>query len=307
MSPTGRDLTPAEQAHRTLASGFWAVRELSEMVGGVDNHVFAAPQPFLQDLVVKVPRVAGRDRFSSAHWATEQCLRVGFPAPRVLRWAKGSCVETRIDGRALDADSADPAETLAAAIELGALLRRLHEVPVTGYGRLSPGGRGQHTSALTWLSAVRWPDGLDPDLAGRAKAMLRRFAPDLDGRPARLLHGDLTCGHVLIDGEGRVAGVVDWESVRGGDPWLELAGVSLRFPVELAEQVLHGYCPAGPDRAETAAMAVYRIRIAVALAAFHLERGEPAAQRYIALLAADLDDLDAGAPAAAPRPVGSSS
>jgi aminoglycoside phosphotransferase (APT) family kinase protein len=194
----------------------------------------------------------------------------------------------------------------------GQLLRRLHTVPVCGYGRLDTTGVGLRPSLRSWiLHLPPLPQGADPDLhALRAPAhqVLRHHLAVLEAGPAGLLHGDWTARHVIVD-DGQVTGVVDLESVRGGDPLADLAGWSLQEPAELSSALFAGYF-ATPldqpldkvqDESVRMRLALYRVRIAAAMLARHLSHGEHAHVRLrTAQLHGDLAALSCRQPSAQP-------
>lgn len=55
---------------------------------------------------------------------------------------------------------------------------------------------------------------------------------------ARFVHGDLHPGHLLIDGDERVTGVLDWTEGHVGDPSVDLAGLTTCFGEALLDRVL---------------------------------------------------------------------
>jgi aminoglycoside phosphotransferase (APT) family kinase protein len=141
-------------------------------------------------------------------------------------------------------------EDLALAPELAAFLAALHAFPVDEAERLGlqawiepregllrhrervvPAlegvlGRDEHAEVVRW-----WDDVL-------AGGELERFEPVLR-------HGDPWFGNVLVDEEGRLAGVLDWEGLELGDPAADLAAqVYLGDPFLRA--VLDRYCSTDP-------------------------------------------------------------
>lgn len=71
--------------------------------------------------------------------------------------------------------------------------------------------------------------GHDPLALDDVAGWLRRNAPESDGR--RLVHGDFRPGNLLFSGaeEPSVAGVLDWETARLGDPLTDLGYLLLRW------------------------------------------------------------------------------
>ncbi|MCT9080445.1 phosphotransferase family protein [Streptomyces fulvoviolaceus] len=272
--------------------------------GGIDNHVFLVHGTGGRELIVKVPAPGRRPRYAVAAWAAAQLAAVGIPAPKPVWHADHILVETRCPGRPLIATT-NRGVAARFAYEAGQLLRQVHDVPVTGYGRLSPDGTAEHPRIETWL--LRPPTPAEPvsgtlrNLMEKVTAVLRTYAPLVADAPSRLLHGDWTARHVLHT-RTQITGVVDLESVRGGDPVADVAGWSLQEPAYLTEALASGYFAAPPDEHRLTVMVVHRLRIALFLLAFHTRCGED----YLVKLRAqqiinDLDDLANGRPRLVPR------
>ncbi|MEU7894224.1 phosphotransferase [Nonomuraea sp. NPDC049152] len=287
---------------------------LIQHVGGTNNHVFTASHADGRPLVVKAARHT-RTRYGTAVWAAAAMTATGVPTPTVLWHNDRICVETRCAGQALAAEpihqrpgtARPPGDAeLVGAVDAGRILRLLHTVPAAGFGQLDPSGRGRYRSLREWLlspppltgSAADAPD--PAPLLAAVHATLRRHLPVLGDVAPRLLHGDCGGRHLIADG-GRVTGVVDLESVRGGDPLTDVAAWSLTEHPDLTTAMLGGYFPHRPDPVTVWALALYRLRIAAALLTFHLRSGYPAAARLrAAQIRADLLDIAADRPRLAP-------
>ncbi|MFC0532065.1 phosphotransferase family protein [Phytohabitans kaempferiae] len=276
---------------------------LVPLAAGEDNQVYATAVAG-RDLVVKAARTS-RVRSGVAAWAAVQLAAVGVPAPTVLGYRGRLLVETRCPGNPLDQHHADHAQSAELAAQAGRLLRRIHTVPVRGYGRLDTVGVGLRPCLHSWLLQLPpLPTTATADMqALRAQALqaLRHHLPLLAGVPAVLLHGDWTARHVIVK-DGRISGVVDLESVRGGDPLADLAGWSLQEPAELTHGLYTGYFTTAPDPPTRMRLALYRVRIAAAMLAQHVAKAEPTQLTLrTAQLQADLADLSCQQPAAHPR------
>jgi aminoglycoside phosphotransferase (APT) family kinase protein len=303
-----RDVVEADLAAVLTAAGITEPHTpLVPLACGEDNQVYAT-RAAGRDLVVKTARTT-RTRAGVAAWAAARLAAAGVPAPAVLGHAGRLLVETRCPGTPLDqyhthhghASLVPPADLAAAA---GRLLQRLHTVRVRGYGRLDTNGVGLRPTLHSWLLHLPpLPTGTNPDLhALRTQALqvLRHHMTQLATAPAVLLHGDWTARHIIVH-NGHVAGVVDLESVRGGDPLADLAGWSLQEPVELTDGLFAGYFTHPPDRPARTRLALYRVRIAAAMLARHVTHAEHEQMTLrTAQLQADLAGLSCQQPAARP-------
>lgn len=283
---------------------------------GSDNLVLTGRSADGVEVVIKCRRTARPARYAVADWAGQQLRRLGVPTPTVLWHDPDVCVETLVAGRSLDTGSDDRQAPLGAAHAAGNLLRRIHTVPVAGFGALDGAGSGRHPTLAGWLTSHRATDELRkvPDagsLVDRVEAVLRELAPSLPASLPRLLHGDWVARHVLTvarssaiphaldpghsqQAGARVTGIVDLESVRGGDPVADLAGWSLQEPHGFTYEMFRGY-GVDADPMTTLRLVLHRLRIGVALAGHHYRQADPArVRRCLKQVQCDLDDLELG-------------
>ncbi|MEA2551975.1 MAG: hypothetical protein QOJ65_151 [Fimbriimonadaceae bacterium] len=121
-------------------------------------------------------------------------------------------------------------ERSANAEALGHFLKELHSIPVDEQTRAwAPGddiGRTDLAGRLPkLLERLDTAHRILPDLP---LEKLRRLATDLAEtepwpNPPCWVHGDLYVRHLVVDGEKRVTGIIDWGDVHLGDPALDLS------------------------------------------------------------------------------------
>ncbi len=171
-----------------------------------------------------------------------------------LRGALPWSLQTLVEGTPLD-ESAAP---LDAARDLGALLARLHAIPVEGWGLLEDRRgplRGVASDATSGLES-RWPnlwpyDGstllahpivrLRPallDALSRLREQLLRYA-EMDARA--VCHSDLHADNILCDTDGHLAGVIDFGDAFVGYPAWDLANFAYHFGWPATEALIEGY------------------------------------------------------------------
>ena len=118
-------------------------------------------------------------------------------------------------------------DALAAATELGRQVRRLHSILANGFGFVSD---EQFTAPYpmfeTWLDDVILTPGqkagvLPEGAFARVQTACEFLRATAEAQP-RLCHYDLSPGNVMVNG-GRLAAIIDWEAVCGGDPALDVA------------------------------------------------------------------------------------
>ncbi len=144
------------------------------------------------------------------------------------------------------------AERVPAAAGVGAFLRALHDVEPAGFTlpwdpmrRGDPPTRaGKAREALDRLAekGVWTPD---PAVEALLSAAARASAPD---GPTVVVHGDLHIRHVLVDGGGRPAGVIDWGDLCLADPAVDLSLAYGGFAGAARAALLSAYGPVPPER-----------------------------------------------------------
>jgi aminoglycoside phosphotransferase (APT) family kinase protein len=197
---------------------------LAPLANGWDNVLFRAGD----QLVVRLPRRAmAAELVAHEHrWLPELAPRLPLPIPAPVRvghpalgypWA-WSIVPWIPGQSALEAPIDDLAE---AAQQLGTFLRALHQpappdAPRSPVRGIPLAGRDELT--LRSIEAVE--DEVD------ARAMRALWARLRDTRPWEgprvWVHGDTHPGNLVVDG-GRLAGVLDFGDLNGGDPASDLA------------------------------------------------------------------------------------
>ena len=278
---------------------------LVALPGGRDNRLYATAVGG-RELVVKVPRTSRRVRYAVAAWVAARLAEAGIPAPIVLGYTDRLSVETRCPGSPLDDPCRPPhISNHDLAATAGRLLRRIHALPVGGFGRLDAHGVGLRPTLQSWIPQLPpLPPTASPDLhalRAQVQQVLRHHAPRLPTGPARLLHGDWTARHIITD-KTAITGVVDLESVRGGDPLTDLAGWSLQEAATHTAGLLAGYFNQPPDHTARTVLVIYRLRIAACLLVHHVTDDDVSGVALrTAQLHADLADLSCDQPAAMPR------
>ncbi len=137
----------------------------------------------------------------------------------------------RLPGTALsDGPACDPDRILEA---VGRCLAEVHALTADAYGYL--GAHRPMEPQTTWAEAFRvmWGKLIEDIVAtshydaAEAKRLVGLLEAHLAlfDRPAEasLLHMDIWSQNLLVDGEGRLSGIVDWDRALWGDPEIEFA------------------------------------------------------------------------------------
>lgn len=215
-----------------------------------------------------------------------------FSVPRVLGFRKavdvldgGACaVMSLLRGRTLSSIAArlTPEQERDVWVQLGTILRRIHDVPMGAYGYINGDIVNPAPDNVTHMDRLfaRLLDeyrrlGGDLLLAERTESHVAERASIFAecARPV-LCHGDYHESNILVtkesDGHYRVTGVIDPENMHAGDPLIDIVR-SCEFsigddPVKRAG-LLEGYGVGGTDWPERwrERMHLYRIALVVEL------------------------------------------
>lgn len=140
----------------------------------------------------------------------------------------------KLPGRALSEIPQVTCELYDRVLEqIGRMLAQLHRITSNSYGYL--GAHHCMDAQPDWPSAFRvmWNrliddivgvDGYDEKEAMTLRRLLDQSAEAFD-RPvaASLLHMDIWAQNILVDSQGNVTGIVDWDRALWGDPEIEFA------------------------------------------------------------------------------------
>jgi aminoglycoside phosphotransferase (APT) family kinase protein len=137
-----------------------------------------------------------------------------------------------IDGHELGATELDDEARIALAPQLAAALRSLHDqslpqtesLPVDPFGRTEIRTRVQKTREAIAAVASIWTA---PPTVAEILAEAEELPPPAS---ATLVHGDLHARHVLVAGDGRLAGIIDWGDVCRADQSADLSLVWSALP-----------------------------------------------------------------------------
>ena len=117
--------------------------------------------------------------------------------------------------------------------QVGVYLAQMHSLVADGYGYLGahhpmePQPTWREAFAIMWnklLDDVVACGGYTPDEANGLRQLLESYRTHFDRMvPASLLHMDVWSQNILVDGAGRVTGLVDLDRALWGDPEIEFA------------------------------------------------------------------------------------
>jgi aminoglycoside phosphotransferase (APT) family kinase protein len=290
----------SEDAGRRIRAAFpelasEPVRFLSE---GWDNHVFTCGS----ELLFRFPR---RDVAVPLLWAEYRLLpllqpHLPAPIPSARFWSDADDTGRPFAGVPFIAGETacrvpeERLEDVALARDLGAFLRSLHTIAVTGQVRKSILPDHFRRTNLPRRRAL--VEGDRPTLQRLLGSKLDRVFALLDvwqhsPVPERrtVVHGDLYARHVLVSESGRLAGIIDWGDVHLGCPALDLAVAWAVLPAPSRPAFFEAYGPVDAPHLRVARFralfhACRTLSYAVDIADPHLEQ---ASRRAIDAVLAD--------------------
>jgi aminoglycoside phosphotransferase (APT) family kinase protein len=190
--------------------------------------------------------------------------------------------------------------------QMGALLRRLHAIPMTAYGYiggagiLAPQAANANSMQVAFAAAFRHfrEQGADEDLAQRLEQHVRVRAHVLAASAGPVLcHDDFQQGNVLVvrgeDGRVELTGLIDFGNAQARDPLFDLAKALLCCTHEdpaSRDPLLAGYGPLShPAAAE--ALWVYTLFHRLVMWTHLVRHGADRSSAGPAGLMSDLDDM----------------
>jgi len=169
-----------------------------------------------------------------------------------------------LQGReACDAALDDDAR-MAVALEIAEFLRYLHavdlpyELPIDSNGRAAMELRVPLTREQLAEVEGLWRT---PPFVERALAEAERLPP---AAPSAVVHGDLHFRHLLVDGDGRLSGVIDWGDLCRADPAVDLQLFWSFVPPPGRAEFLRAYGPVTDDQLLRARVLAFSLCAALA-------------------------------------------
>lgn len=220
---------------RTALSGLdgFAFRCVRPVAGGWANWTFEADGRW----IFRFPRTAAVAASTAMELALLPALaravdvRVPVPAWSGTHRGRPFFGYPKIEGKPLGA--LDPAGQAGLCGALGQALARIHAFPPDRARGLT----GSEGSVASWRDAyralraearTRLKGVLEPAVGLALEQGFETFDAIIRFVPA-LVHGDLGPEHILIDLDGGLAGIIDWEDATVGDPAIDFAGMWQAF------------------------------------------------------------------------------
>ncbi len=192
-------------------------------------------------------------------WACARAVAAGFPAPEILVDVRQIGSDPAMSAFVMSRVAGDPIRNGHAAFrELGAAVRRLHELELPGFGPLADAAWDQRdgftSHSPSWLAFLRGicsdarrlaqSSSLATSVADAVELAINAHAAELTKARGSLCHGDLKASHIFIEHDV-LTGVIDWGDAVVGDSCWEIARYAHRGDAQSLSLLLHGYDPDG--------------------------------------------------------------
>ena len=228
--------------------------QVSEIAGGLTNSVFAVEHSRGSFIVRLNPHHAKLCSFFKEQWVTQKVREVGIPAPEVLEVATEAVpVPYMISRQAKGSEATFSPNRLRILRKLGEYASKIHSIRTVGFGEYFDWSHNQLSRNVTWRAFLDHELRLEERIQtlARTKMMdarrLKKLRATLDGACQRgrhtvLNHGDLRLKNVLVDGEGKITSILDWEfSVSNLAPEWDLSITLHDLSIDDKQEFLSGY------------------------------------------------------------------
>ena len=232
-------------------------RRVAPLHGGLSNHAFDV-ETDREHVVVRLGDHPDKlDAFERERRAAERARSAGVPTQVIGALGREGAWAYTIAQRLPGGPAVDHPERLLILEELGRIARLVHSIPTEGFGhRFTWAGEASRSippGAATWRAFLTDELGAEDRLSrlaqmdmisDRQAESLRQTLAEVgawDGRPV-LNHGDLRLKNIVVDEEGRILGVIDWESaVSVVGPHWDLSIALHDLSIDAKQAFLTGY------------------------------------------------------------------
>lgn len=239
-------------------------RRIEHQASGLSNFVFLVAHAAGHFVVRICPTPGKINAYIKEQWAVARVREAGVPTAEILEVGNEVIPHPYMIARKVAGQEASQHPRRPEIVtEMGRLARRINSVATDGFGTVFDWSGNQLSRNESWHAFLGGEFALDARLetlgrlGGLAAAPLRRLRTivnDADpGQAPALNHGDLRPKNVMVDADGRITAIIDWEDcVSSLAPQWELSLALHDLPIDEKQDFLDGY---GLAREEYAAMA----------------------------------------------------
>ena len=228
--------------------------EIVRIGGGLTNLVFRVSDG-RENLIVRLGSDASKlSTFVKEQWANAKAREAGIPTPEVLQVGnEAASVPYMIARQSTGRDAATHPLRLDIVRELGRYAAVINSIQTNGFGATFDWSHNQLSHNETWssflenelkiedrLTLLESCGFLEPARLKKLRATLTRAAGK--GRKPALNHGDLRLKNILVDDQGKISSILDWEDCTSNlAPEWELSIALHDLSIDEKQEFLEGY------------------------------------------------------------------
>ena len=205
-------------------AGLGAGASVSRIPMGMSNAVFDVGLADGGRVIARVASVA-KNRYAMEEQVMARARAAGIPCPAVFGVETVGDLAVMLIEHIPGVRLAEAPGAAGLVGECAEILGRIHSIDVTGFGNLDDTGRGEGGSLEHWFvdgfgskfEEARSVDAATGAAVDRIWSTFDTARPLLRQANSALTHGDFSPSNILVE-NGRISGVVDWESAKAGPP-----------------------------------------------------------------------------------------
>jgi aminoglycoside phosphotransferase (APT) family kinase protein len=250
--------TPRQAASlaRRIAEGYFGAppRRVRSEASGRTNFVFQIDLDEGRFVIRLSPRARRLDSFRKEKWAVERVRELGVPGPRILEVGNEIVpFPYMIAHRASGKEASHHPDRMRILVDLGRMAVRIHSARTEGFGRIFDWSADDSRKRATWQDYLTNELELEQRLSALSRLAcigarridrIRCVVEALGDHVARpgLCHGDLRLKNVIVDREGEIVAIIDWEkAISTVTPAWELSHALHDLWIDAKEAFLEGY------------------------------------------------------------------
>ena len=192
--------------------------------------------------------------FIKEQWATQKALEIGVPVPEILEVGNEIIslpymLQQKVEGKA----AIDHPDRLNILHKLGKYARMIHSIPTTGFGKVFDWSKNKLAKKKTWIAflekELQVAEGLkflqDNDILSKKK--IKKLNMDFERIKKWkitpfLNHCDLRLKNVIVNGEGEIKAILDWENCSSNcAPYWDFSIALHDLSIDGKQKFLEGY------------------------------------------------------------------
>ena len=229
-------------------------RRVNHKASGLSNFVFAVNHREGNFIVRISPEQARLNSFIKEQWAQAEARKIGVPTPEILEVGSEIIGQPFMISRTVEGGEATfHKERLKIIREMGALAALINTIETSCFGSTFDWTSNQLSRNQTWkdflenelqaenkLQILEKRKMLDAPQIKKIRQILAETAK-LKTKP-RLNHGDIRLKNVMVDEEGKIVALLDWENCTSNlAPHWELSLALHDLSIDEKQEFLEGY------------------------------------------------------------------